>query len=142
MTNTRRNDLKTMLERRKHSLQNDVYDKMRIVRDDGARRAERVNMMSDPEAGIHEDIDLALIQLNAEIVNRITDALGRLEKGDYGRCTECDEEISEKRLRALPFAARCVECQEAVEASTLRERNLGPRGAAPLFGGSFGAHEG
>ena len=37
-------------------------------------------------------------------------ALGRIEKGTYGICHNCDEEISFARLKAVPFAILCHNC--------------------------------
>ncbi len=37
-------------------------------------------------------------------------ALERLEKGEYGYCVECGEQISEGRLDARPEAALCINC--------------------------------
>ena len=61
--------------------------------------------------------------MKAETLNKINDALARLEEGDYGNCFECGEEIAEKRLRALPFAVRCKDCEEAREVAAKRERH-------------------
>ena len=61
-------------------------------------------------------------------------ALRRLEEGTFGYCFECGEEISERRLRALPFAVRCKDCEEARETAQQRERAIAQRrGAASLF---------
>ena len=38
-------------------------------------------------------------------------ALERIEKGLYGICVDCEEDISEKRLISVPGAIRCVKCQ-------------------------------
>ena len=43
-------------------------------------------------------------------ISRIEKALERLDKGDYGFCVECDEEISEKRLEIDPAATLCIKC--------------------------------
>jgi DnaK suppressor protein len=60
--------------------------------------------------------------------------LARLEEGRYGLCFECGDEISEARLRALPFAVRCKDCEEAREIAAQRERTLAQRrGSASLF---------
>ena len=53
--------------------------------------------------------------------------VARLHAGDYGVCHECEEEIPEKRLRALPFANRCLTCQESAEHLQLRDRRIGQR---------------
>ncbi|HYB88216.1 MAG TPA: TraR/DksA C4-type zinc finger protein [Streptosporangiaceae bacterium] len=48
----------------------------------------------------------AKVQLGA-----VTDALGRIEHGTYGTCSDCGSPIPEGRLDARPEAARCVKCQ-------------------------------
>ena len=86
------------------------------------------------ESDIQEDIEFALIQMKSETLNRVDDALTRLEQGTYGNCFECGEEIAEKRLRALPFAVRCKDCEEAREVAEQRERQLAARrGSSSLF---------
>ena len=82
------------------------------------------------EADIQDDIEFALIQMKAETLNKIEEALRRLEEGTFGYCFECGEEISERRLRALPFAVRCKDCEEARELAQQRER-LSRSAAAP-----------
>ena len=86
------------------------------------------------EVDIQDDIEFALIQMKAETLNKIDEALRRLEEGTFGYCFECGEEISERRLRALPFAVRCKDCEEAREVRQQRERLMAQRrGAASLF---------
>ena len=41
------------------------------------------------------------------------DALGRLERGEYGICRSCGQEIDIERLKALPYATKCIPCKEA-----------------------------
>ena len=43
-------------------------------------------------------------------LQRIEMAERRLSEGDYGFCTECDEEIPDGRLAIDPMAERCVGC--------------------------------
>ncbi len=45
--------------------------------------------------------------------DQVEEALGRMGRGEYGRCRACGAEIAIERLRALPHATRCVPCQEA-----------------------------
>jgi DnaK suppressor protein len=72
--------------------------------------------------------------MKSETLNKINDALSRLEQGNYGNCFECGEEIAEKRLRALPFAVRCKDCEQTRENAEQRERHLNARrGTASLF---------
>lgn len=48
-------------------------------------------------------------------IARIDAALARMREDSYGECVDCGEEIEEKRLIALPTAARCMSCQEGQE---------------------------
>lgn len=42
----------------------------------------------------------------------INDALARMEKGNYGKCEKCSEEIKPERLQAYPAARICMKCSE------------------------------
>lgn len=129
-------ELKHMLEGRRRELQAEVQGKMRGVRETGevTKLTEVYDAVESSEADIQEDIEIALIQMKAETLNKVDDALSRLETGTYGNCFECGEEIAEKRLRALPFAVRCKDCEEAKEAIERRQRQLtARRGATSLF---------
>lgn len=42
-------------------------------------------------------------------------ALRRLESGDYGYCTDCDEQIDPRRLQFDPAIPRCLGCAERNE---------------------------
>ena len=136
MSRSRYNELKQMLEERRRALHAEVQGKMRDVRSAGevGKLADVLDAVESSEADIQEDIELALIQMKAETLNKINDALARLDHGTYGNCFECGEEIAEKRLRALPFAVRCKDCEEAKENAEQRERQQAARrGAASLF---------
>ena len=68
-----------------------------------------------PDAPAESEIDLALTQLRAEMLHRVAAALSRLDEGNYGSCTECEADIPEPRLKAMPFAIRCRNCESARE---------------------------
>jgi DnaK suppressor protein len=132
---SRYEELKRMLEERQRELTTEVQGRIRGVRADGAEKPHDVMDQGETsEVDIQEDIELALIQMKAETLNKINEALARLETGRYGFCFECGEEISEARLRALPFAVRCKDCEEARENAANRERMLSQRrGSGSLF---------
>ena len=129
--------LKLMLDERRKEIQTEVQGKMRGVREEGTwggKLNEVLDAVESSEADIQEELEFALIQMKSETLNKVNDALKRLDQGDYGYCFECGEEISEKRLRALPFAVRCKDCEEAREVKVQRDRLMAQRrGAASLF---------
>ena len=49
-------------------------------------------------------------ELALEEIQKIKTALSRIDAGTYGICTKCNEEISPKRLEALPYATTCIKC--------------------------------
>jgi DnaK suppressor protein len=49
----------------------------------------------------------------------IDDALLRIKNGTYGTCIECEEELQQKRLEAVPWARYCVSCAEKHEQGLL-----------------------
>jgi len=137
MARSRYAELKQMLDGRRRELQAAVQGKMRNVREEGTwggKLNEVLDAVESSEADIQEEIEFALIQMKSETLNKINDAVVRLEQGDYGYCFDCGEEIAEKRLRALPFAVRCKDCEEAREVAEQRQRQLvAPRGGSSLF---------
>ncbi|MBL4667091.1 MAG: TraR/DksA family transcriptional regulator [Sneathiella sp.] len=48
-------------------------------------------------------------EAKAEII-AIKAALSRIDEGNYGACSNCGEEIGEKRLQILPFTSQCIGC--------------------------------
>jgi len=132
-TGARYDELKRMLVERQREILSEVQGKIREVRTEGSEKDHEV---LDPgetsEVDIQEDIEFALIQMKAETLNKINEALSRLEDGTYGHCFECAEEIAQPRLRALPFAVRCKDCEEAREIAQQRERIQARRGSTSL----------
>jgi DnaK suppressor protein len=137
MARSRYAELQQMLDVRRRELQAEVQGKMRDVREEGTwggKLNEVLDAVESSEADIQEEIEFALIQMKSETLNKINDAVSRLEQGDYGYCFDCGEEIAEKRLRALPFAVRCKDCEEAREVAEQRQRQLtARRGTSSLF---------
>jgi DnaK suppressor protein len=46
-----------------------------------------------------------------KFLNYLEDALKRIDKGDYGHCTECGKLIEKERLEAVPHAQQCLQCK-------------------------------
>ena len=52
----------------------------------------------------------------------IEDAMKAMDRGEFGECVRCGEDISEKRLEAVPWATTCIRCQEETEAEQTSSR--------------------
>ena len=131
---SRYSDLRQMLDDRRRELMSEVQGRIRDVRSEGVKDREVLDQGESSEVDIQEDIEFALIQMKSETLNKIHEALRRLEEQTYGNCFECGDEIAEARLRALPFAVRCKDCEEARENAEQRERVMAQRrGSSALF---------
>lgn len=53
------------------------------------------------------------------ILNMIDAALKRIQTEEFGVCVNCQEEMQQKRLEAVPWAKHCVSCQEKMEQGLL-----------------------
>ena len=121
-----------ILVERRRAMQDDVQSRIRHGRTEAANDVRDDLEVSD--ADVQGDIELALIQLRAETLGRIDEAIARLDAGESGACADCDGEISEPRLRALPFAVRCQACEEKREQEQGSARQLAQRsGRFQLF---------
>lgn len=67
--------------------------------------------------------DLLFSQSSNErhILRLVEEALRRIEVGSYGYCVNCEEEILQKRLDAVPWARHCIKCQDLQERGLLEE---------------------
>jgi DnaK suppressor protein len=52
-------------------------------------------------------------------LNLIDEALKRIKSSEYGQCANCQEEMQQKRLEAVPWAKHCITCQEKMEQGLL-----------------------
>ncbi len=69
--------------------------------------------LADQASGNNEvHIDLKLKQTDAKILQAIEEALFRMEKGTYGVCRDCGEQIARPRLNAIPWTRVCITCKE------------------------------
>jgi DnaK suppressor protein len=118
----RERDLRKILQDRRDQLQGELRTRIRDARTD--RADEVFDEVDHSDATMQEGIGFALMQMKAETLARLDEALARLDLGNFGFCFECHDEISPTRLRALPFAVRCRDCEERREQRQLHERKL------------------
>jgi RNA polymerase-binding transcription factor len=129
--------LKSMLEERRR----DIQEKLRSLRETLPVQAAIVTDAEEQSVNdFVQDVELALMEMKSETLSKIDEAIQRLEGGTYGTCSECDNEISAARLKALPFATLCIACQEEEEERT-SDRGPDTRGVsqfAPAATGTEG----
>ncbi|MBE9593984.1 MAG: RNA polymerase-binding protein DksA [Proteobacteria bacterium] len=51
-----------------------------------------------------------------KLIEKIKEALERIDNGTFGMCEICGKEIGEERLKARPVTTRCIDCKKKQEA--------------------------
>lgn len=100
-------DLKKELEQRKDALLQRISRvKQGITQEHSADWSEQAQERQNDEVleAIGNESQYELSQINL--------ALERIESGDYTSCTDCGEDISLKRLEAVPYTHLCINCAE------------------------------
>ena len=70
------------------------------------------HMADDASEAFEQAKDLALRKNAKQLLDKVSDALDRLDEGTYGICQLCRSEIDPARLKALPYATLCLHCQK------------------------------
>jgi DnaK suppressor protein len=138
LSDQRHFELKHMLEERQRDLIGDLQQRVRQVGspESVAPSSDVVDSAEMAEADVQDELRLSLIQMKAEMLERVKEALVRLDAGTFGICEDCGRKIAERRLRALPFALRCIECEEDRE--TAENAARGTRKFGTMFGTDSG----
>ena len=62
-----------------------------------------------------QEFTLGLMEAEEDTLSLIDAALERVDRGSFGRCVECDGQISKLRLNAIPYTPVCIKCAEQRE---------------------------
>ena len=84
---------------------------------DFARDAEEMarDVVDRANVSIEQDLTLYLLGNAEDVLEKIDEALVRIDNGVYGLCEDCAAVIPEARLEAIPYASQCVRCAEKAE---------------------------
>jgi DnaK suppressor protein len=71
---------------------------------------------ADAGAASHErDVHYSAGEKRSHRLKLIEAALERIDRGAYGVCLRCEDDIQPKRLMALPWTPLCIDCQAELE---------------------------
>tara|TARA_R110002072_G_scaffold64203_1_gene159081 strand:- start:58350 stop:58757 length:408 start_codon:yes stop_codon:yes gene_type:complete len=108
MSNINVKQIKETLEKEKASLINQLD----ALKNDKTRKGGAISA-DWPDQAQEVENDEVVDQLETLELNKLKDveaALTRIENGSYGSCAVCQNEISEARILAVPFATKCINC--------------------------------
>ena len=60
-------------------------------------------------------LNATLLENEEELAGEVRAALSRIDDGKFGVCDNCNQDIAQERLQAMPFARHCVVCAESID---------------------------
>jgi len=112
MTNTERTKFREILMRKQTELEAGSLSRGALAIETSPEELDRIQ-------NAHER-DLAIDALDRESMRsrEVQAALKRIETNTFGVCVNCEEDISTRRLAAIPWAELCIVCQEVADKKT------------------------
>ena len=87
----------------------------RIVFNDHDDNSASADVIDQATSYTGKTVEMKTVARNKKLINKIDNAVSKIEEGTYGYCEETGEEIGLKRLMARPIASLTVEAQEKHE---------------------------
>jgi DnaK suppressor protein len=109
MTDTELNKFKNILVSKQTELE-------KIVRNrDGIAIEKSADALDEVQCAAERDLAIRNLDRESNLLRNVRSALRRIEERSFGVCAHCEEEISPKRLAAVPWAPFCIRCQEQAD---------------------------
>ena len=109
MTKAELDKLKSILEAKQAELSGALRNRDEIAIEKAPDALDEVQLAGERELAIRN------LDRDSNMLRQIRRALARIADGSYGICLHCEEDISPKRINAVPWAAYCIKCQEQVD---------------------------
>ena len=100
---------KAILEARQAELSGALRNREDIAIEKTPDALDEVQLAGERELAIRN------LDRDSNMLRQVRAALGRIAEGTYGVCLHCEEDISPKRLNAVPQTPYCIKCQEAAD---------------------------
>jgi DnaK suppressor protein len=109
MTKTELSKFKKILETKRDELEQIVRRRDAITIEKSADALDEVQHAAERELAIRN------LDRESQLLRSVRSALRRIEEGSFGICLHCEEEISPKRVAAVPWTSLCMQCQEQAD---------------------------
>jgi len=111
MTNSELNKYKNVLEARQAEL-------VRLLRNRDGIAIERCpDALDEVQYATERELVVRNLDRDSNLLRSVRGALRLIAEGDFGVCVQCEEDISPKRLAAVPWTPFCIRCQEIADRS-------------------------
>jgi DnaK suppressor protein len=99
-----------------------------LLNRDGIVVEKAPDALDEVQLAGERELAIRALDRDSSMLRQLRRALARIVNGSYGVCLHCEEDISPKRVNAVPWAAFCLKCQEQVD-----RREIDVEHAAELF---------
>jgi len=111
----RKKELKKMLLEMKENKTEEIRQNTKEIESADDFRNDAKDFADTASDSYEKELHYDLTEKNKKVLTEIEEALGRIEKNQYGKCEKCGKNISIERLKALPFSRLCIKCQSGAE---------------------------
>jgi len=109
---------KSELNKYKSVLQTKQAELVHVLRNrDGIAIEKCPDSLDEVQYATERELAIRSLDRDSVLLRNVRAALDRVEEGSFGVCLHCDEDISPKRLAAVPSTAFCIVCQEIADRS-------------------------
>jgi DnaK suppressor protein len=109
MTKAELNKYRQILEAKQAEL-------MQFVRNrDGIAIEKSPDALDEVQHAAERELAIRNLDRESNLLRNVRAALRRMNEGSFGVCLHCEEDISPKRLHAVPWAPFCIACQEQAD---------------------------
>ena len=107
---------KTELNKFKEVLENKQAELMQVLRNrDGITIEKSPDALDEVQNAAERELAIRNLDRESQLLRNVRAALARIDEGTYGTYMHCEEDISPKRLHAVPWAPYCIQCQETAD---------------------------
>lgn len=95
----------------------DLEDRLRHITED-VKHTDKPLDQDFSEQAVETENDQVLDALGNSTRNeieKVRQAISRIDSGTYGICLVCGRPIKKERLNALPYSAQCIHCASKAE---------------------------
>lgn len=109
MTKSEVNKYKEILESRQAELVGVLRNR------DGITIEKSPDALDEVQNAAERELAIRNLDRESNLLRNVRAALRRIDDGSFGVCVHCDEDISPKRVNAVPWTPYCIQCQEAAD---------------------------
>ncbi len=114
---------KTELNKYKETLETKQAELAQFLRNrDGITIEKSPDALDEVQNAAERELAIRNLDRESNLLRQVRAALHRIHEGTYGICAHCEEDISPRRLNAVPWTPYCISCQEISDRNQ-REEN-------------------